>query len=187
MADYASFPEHAAEHILRLGAMAVPTAADLLFAGEIIRAKILERTSQGIDADGASFTPYSESYRKAKTRQLGHADTVDLFGPSRHVHMLNTLLVSVDNMEQAAPTNAPASLLQVGFWNEETARRASVHNEGMEVRTRLGSGKSGKKKKGGQALFTMPRRHFFDVNAEDVAMIERAVGLRIDERMLEVR
>lgn len=36
-----------------------PTAGDLLLAGQILRSRIVQRTAQGLDADGAPFAPYS--------------------------------------------------------------------------------------------------------------------------------
>ena len=107
---------------------------------------------------------------------------MDLFGAAHHTHMLNALQTVVDTDESFG----------VGIYsNDELETRARVHNEGATIRTRLGSGKHGKTKLRfhpetfqyrKKATFEMPRRHWLGANEADVAMIENAVGARIDER-----
>jgi hypothetical protein len=47
------------EYILELAAAAVPTAGDAIYAAQRQRSRILERTANGVDVDGAPFEPYS--------------------------------------------------------------------------------------------------------------------------------
>lgn len=149
-----------------------PTRADLLVGGNLLIANIRDRTLGGLDVDGTPFVPYSERYAKRKSGSLGHG-RVDLFGDGHHTHMLNALQTFVDSDDSFG----------VGIYtNDELEERARVHNEGLTIRTRLGSGKS-KPKKGGRASFTMPRRRFLDANAADVSMIENAVGERVTARL----
>ena len=151
---------------------AKPTRGDLLFAGNLMVAAIRDRTFAGMDVDGAPFAPYSAGYAKRKSAGLGHG-RVDLFGAGHNTHMLNALQTVVDGEESFA----------VGiFANDELEARARVHNEGLTIRTRLGSGK-GKAKKGGKGSFTMPERRFLDASGADVEMIENAVGERISGRL----
>lgn len=51
--------EPAADAILRLRASIKPDAADLLYAGQRQKARIIERTESGVDVDGNAFAPYS--------------------------------------------------------------------------------------------------------------------------------
>ena len=199
MAALPSFPEHAAQHILQIAADAVANVSDAVLAGQLLRSRIAERTARGVDARGASFVPYSEAYAKEKAVRLGSADTVDLFGYVHHPHMMNAMVVRVNGSEMGASplslfgmpvfqgfggsvNRTPAQMLEVGFYGEE-ATRARVHNEGAEVRTRLGSGKSKKQKKDGKSSFNMPMRHFFDANEEDIRLMELAIGNNINARL----
>jgi hypothetical protein len=47
------------ERILQIKKDVMPTEGDALYAGQLQRSRILERTSRGIDVDGAAFAPYS--------------------------------------------------------------------------------------------------------------------------------
>lgn len=51
--------ESAADSILRLRKSIKPEAADLLYAGQRQKARIIERTESGTDVDGNTFQPYS--------------------------------------------------------------------------------------------------------------------------------
>lgn len=149
-----------------------PTRGDLLFAGQLLVTAIRDRTLAGIDVDGAPFAPYSAAYAKRKTGALGHG-RVDLFGADHHTHMLNALQVVADSDEGFG----------VGIYgNDELEKRARVHNEGLTVRTRLGTGK-GKAKKGGRSSFAMPRRRWLDASDGERAALENAVGARIEARL----
>lgn len=151
---------------------AKPTNADLLFGGSLMIATIRDRTFAGMDVDGTPFTPYSEAYAKRKAGSLG-AGLVNLFGADHHTHMLNALQTVADGDESFG----------VGIYsNDELETRARVHNEGGTIRTRLGRGK-GKPKKGGRASFDMPQRRFLDASADDIAMVENAIGDRITARL----
>jgi hypothetical protein len=149
-----------------------PTRGDLLFGGSLLVATIRDRTLAGMDVDGAPFAPYSEAYAKRKAGGLGHG-RVDLFGADHHTHMLNALQTVVDS---------DASFGVGIYTNDELETRARVHNEGLAVRTRLGSGK-GKPKKGGKSSFDMPRRHWLDASQDEVETINAAIGERIDARL----
>ncbi|GAC1496099.1 MAG: hypothetical protein NVS1B6_00890 [Steroidobacteraceae bacterium] len=176
------------QHIRSFETAVMPTVGDCVYAGQLLRARIRQRTAEGVDVDGMPFAAYSEPYRKRKIARLGHADTVDLFGFAQHPHMLNTMIVRCGSTELPAnqPAEAdpfaldiPATLFQLGYYGEE-AVRARVHNEGAEVRTAFGTGK-GKPKPGGRSTFTMPRRHHFDANGDDVDLM----GFAIRDRMLQ--
>ncbi len=191
-------------YILNLKNLATPTAADCLLAGQFSRARIRERTAQGVDSQGVQFAPYSEGYARQKSKYLGHSDSVDLFGYQNHPHMLNSIMVSVNGQmfgeNTAGAGNQPTTLFQIGIYDNEAAARAQVHNEGATVRTRAGSGKvksfaSSRASKQphlraslatarAKALsFNMPRRHFFDVNQQDVQDMERIIAENIEARM----
>lgn len=141
-----------------------PTVGDALWAGLYLYAKIRERTGQGIDVQGVPFAPYSEGYRRRKTKELGHADTVDLFGYEHHPHMLNTVMVKAGaqqepgggRMPNPSEFAEPIDLFHVGFYGEE-AIRARVHNEGSTK---------------------MPQRHYFDANQEERTGMENGMGER---------
>lgn len=178
------------DHLISIANGLVPTEGDLLNAGHLLRAQIRDRTFRGVDANGAPFTGYSAAYAKRKMAR-GRSGTVDLFGAEKNAHMLDGMTVKAGSakldpgQEPAADVNAspaPANLIQVGFYESDQAVRARVHNEGGTVRTRLGKGK-GKPKKGGVSSFSMPRRHFFDANREDIALMTRAIGERIMSRI----
>jgi hypothetical protein len=94
------------------------TDADRMYGGQLIRSRILDRTSQGVDAEGQGFAAYSASYAKRKAKAGGRVDQVDLYGFEHHPHMLNAML--------ARPTEAG---FEVGFYGEE-AERARWNNEG---------------------------------------------------------
>lgn len=162
-----------------------PLRSDLLLAGQLMIAAIRDRTFAGIDVEGGSFAPYSPAYAKRKSGALGHG-RVDLFGADHHTHMLNALQTIVNSIEPFKES------FSVGIYsNDELETRARVHNEGATIRTRLGTGKHGKTRLRfhpetfgykGKASLNMPRRHWLGANAADVAMIENAVGARIDQR-----
>lgn len=174
-------------HIRAVASAVQPTIGDALYAGQILRTRIRQRTAAGIDAEGSPFAPYSEAYRKRKIALLGHADAVDLFGPTDPgVHMLNTMMVRCGGVELAAGDTAsedpmamanPANLFHLGFYSEE-ASRARIHNEGGSFRTRLGSGKR-KPKPGGKPVASMPRRHFFDANQSDLDLMGDGIRRRM--------
>ncbi|HEX4138361.1 MAG TPA: phage virion morphogenesis protein [Bryobacteraceae bacterium] len=151
---------------------AAPTRADLLFGGSLLIAGIRDRTVAGVDVDGSPFAPYSEDYAKRKSGALGHG-RVDLFGADHHTHMLNALQTVVDGDDSFG----------VGIYaNDELEERARVHNEGLTIRTRLGSGRH-KPKKEGKASFDMPQRRWLDANMSEVQSVNQAIGERIDDRL----
>lgn len=168
------------------------TTGDGIFCGQIIRTRIVERTNSGRDSDGNSFAPYSDKYAAAKEKKLGHTN-IDLFGADSHPHMLNGIDVrcggsvagSNDNMPPDTNTlTTHAESFQVGIYDEELAQRASLHNEGGQMRTRLGNSRNPKYKPrpNAQSIANMPRRHFFDVNSDDVQLIENKVAERMEIR-----
>ena len=153
------------DHILNIAASVRPTVGDGLYAGEIARSKIRLRTQAGVDANGQPFAPYSARYKAIKQKKLGKADPVDLFGYEQHLHMLNAIVVTaggqtLDNGAgaPASGANSPIENFQVIIPTPEEAMRARTHNEG----------------RGRQ-----PIRHFFDVNAEDIALMEAGILERI--------
>jgi len=150
-----------------------PTREELLFGGQLMIATIRERTFAGTDVDGAPFAPYSERYAARKAKSVG-GGLVNLFGTGHHTHMLNELQTIIA---------ADGKGFNVGIYtNDELEQRARVHNEGLTVRTRLGTGK-GKPKKGGVSSFAMPRRRWLDASISEVEDVYRAIGERIDERL----
>jgi hypothetical protein len=124
-------------------------------------------------------TPYGIRYDSYAAAKAAHGVSgVNLFGMGQHTHMLNTIMVRAGGAE-AAPSEggafggldfhgafdasenpAPAHQLTIGFSGPE-AERAKGHNEG-----------TGK----------LPKREFFALNAEDLAMSGAAIGERMFQR-----
>jgi hypothetical protein len=150
------------------------TRADLLYGGNLILGVIRDRTFAGTDVDGAAFEPYSPEYAKRKAGSVG-AGVVNLFGADHHTHMLNALQVLVDSDVSFG----------IGIYsNDELESRARVHNEGLEIRTRLGTGNGKRKpKKGGKASFMMPRRQFLGASPTEIADANEAMVERVNERL----
>lgn len=185
-----------AQHFRKVMLAVETTVGDAIEAGSILVARIRERTAQGIDANGMAFPEYSAGYAKQKIARIGSASPVDLFGFQNHPHMLNTILIKAGGAEfppgavgegvEAVYPGRQIEHFEAGFYGDE-AVRARVHNEGGSVRTRLGTGKSGRKPKpGGKASFEMPVRHFWDANAEDIRLMEFAIGERAEARAKRV-
>ncbi len=111
-----------------------------------------------------------ESYAAAKAAH-GVAG-VNLYGLEAHPHMLDAIMVKAGGSEvagglpsfgsefEAFEQNQPCSSLTLGFY-DDTAERARGHNEGTSK---------------------LPKREFFALNAEDLAMGERAIGERMQIR-----
>ena len=95
------------------------TDADLLFGSQFIRSRILDRTAQGVDANGQPFQAYSAGYAKRKEKAGGRVDQVDLYSVEQHPHMLNAML---------GRTNSDG--FEVGFYGEE-AIRAEANDKGL--------------------------------------------------------
>jgi hypothetical protein len=150
---------------LRLAAN--PTVADALYAGSIFHYNIRTRTEQGVDYQNQPFIPYSKAYAREKSKRLGHADTVDLFGFQLHPHMLNSIVFSGGGIQQpldggiSIAGTDPIDHFEIGFYGEEAVRAEAI-NEGRQPQ---------------------PIRRFFDVTADDVAQAERGVGELIDARL----
>lgn len=61
-----------------LADLALVAADDMREIGLLARERIIRRTSQGLDADGRAFKPYSAAYAAFKRATLGTGGTVDL-------------------------------------------------------------------------------------------------------------
>jgi hypothetical protein len=179
----------AAEHILKIARDVLPTEGDCLEAGLVLRSRIRERTFAGRDADGNEFTAYSERYAKYKASH-GRSTMPNLYGVPQNAHMLDDIFVVCGANEltgQQEPgsgafsNDTPGNEIRLELRGDQ-ATRARVHNEGGTVSTRLGKGK-GKPKKGGVSSFSMPRRHFFDANREDIDLMGFTIRERIDSRL----
>jgi hypothetical protein len=110
-----------------------------------------------------------ESYAAAKAAH-GVAN-VNLFGLEQHPHMLDAIMVRAGGSEvagsvglpsfgsefEAFEQNQPCTSLTLGFYGEEAAR-ARGHNEGTSK---------------------LPPRQFFALNAEDLALGEKAIAQRM--------
>ena len=162
------------EHVIRLTQSAVPTEGDALYAGQVLRSRIVQRTQSGVDVEGAPFAEYSPGYRKQKIKKLDSASPVNLFGFEQHPHMMNAMVVLTEGLRleggESAAENAganlePAQYVEIGFYGEE-AERAKIHNEG-----------TGK----------MPQRRFFDATQEDLDLMSLAIEERQEARMARVR
>ena len=121
-------------------------------------------------------TPFGIRYESYAAAKAAHgASTVNLFGMEQHTHMLDTMLVRAGGQEAsqgadellglgselaAFENDVPCSTVTIGFYGPE-AERAKAHNEGTD---------------------RLPRRHFFDLNREDIAFGERAVVERMEIR-----
>jgi hypothetical protein len=117
-------------------------------------------------------TPFGIRYESYAAAKAAHGvPTVNLYGMEQHTHMLDTMVVKVGGMEidQAAgeflgsgsdlaafEQNTPANQLLVGFYGPE-AERAKGQNEGNSK---------------------TPARKFFALNADDLALGERAIAER---------
>jgi phage gpG-like protein len=173
--------------ILLAAEAALPTRADLLFAGQLQIANIRKRTLAGLDVDGTPFVRYSAAYADRKAKKVGKG-LVNLFGTAHHTHMMNALQVIVDSDAEFG----------VGIYaNEELAIRARVHNEGATIPTRLSysafeAAKYGyeprnpRRYKQAKATFEMPRRHWLGASDAEVAGIADAIGERLEERLKTV-
>ena len=110
-----------------------------------------------------------ESYAAAKAAH-GVAN-VNLYGMEQHPHMLDAIMVKAGGSEiagglgapsfgsefEAFEANQPCSSLTLGFYGDEAAR-ARGHNEGTSK---------------------LPQRQFFALNAEDLALGEKAIAQRM--------
>jgi len=105
-----------AANIIRLRASVEPTREDKLYAGERQKARILGRTSMGVDVDGNAFAPYSKKYA-AKKRALGRPGVVDLRGRNAP-HLLQSIVAK-----------ARSDDLVLGVYGDK-ARIGQIHNEG---------------------------------------------------------
>jgi hypothetical protein len=158
---------------------ALPTEGDLLYALQRQRTRILKRTADGVDVDGASFEPYSPNYAKSKAK-FGRSGTVDLRGRNAP-NMLQAIVATAGTLVDDGDSNITATEGTLAFYDERAAMLAQVHNEGATIRTRQGTGK-GKAKKGGASSFEMPRRHFFGASDKDRNEMENDIGARSEMR-----
>lgn len=124
MATFAEAPGELNALADQLESHRIVNDSDRLYGGQFIRSRILERTSQGVDAEGQAFAPYSASYAKRKAKAGGRVDQVDLYGIEHHPHMMQAML--------ARPTEAG---FELGFYGEESDR-ARWNNEGGRAPTR---------------------------------------------------
>lgn len=153
---------------LRLAA--TPTLGDALYAASIAHYNIRSRTERGVDYQGNDFVSYSEKYARRKAKELGHSDTVDLFGYQSHPHMLNSIVFHGAGFEQALngfssgfTGDQPIDSFQIGFYGEE-ADRAQAINDGL----------------GHQR-----RREFFNLTQDVVHQMEDGVGQLMTARVEE--
>lgn len=157
-----------------------PTVADAVYAVERQKSRILLRSQRGQDVNGASFAAYSPAYAKAKQRKYGSSSPVNLQARNK---MFQSLQVTVGGVTASgSASTAQVEEFALGFYNEEQAVKARIHNEGGSIKTRLGTGK-GKPKKNGKSEARMPRRHFFDASASDLQAMQNDMGARIDARL----
>jgi len=156
--------------IRQLKTAVLPAESDVRAALDGQRERIIRRTSDGTDAQGARFAPYSEKYARRKG-----AHAVDLGGRGGRI---------LDNIEPVTARLDSEHEIALSITDETDAMIARVHNEGATIRTRLGQG-GRKPKKNGNATFQMPARRFFDANPEDLRDMEDDIGSRIEARLTQ--
>jgi hypothetical protein len=103
--------------VLELKKNLQPTAADMRYAAERQKARIIRRTNLGVDVDGAPFKEYSAGYAKRKQKSGRRATPVNLTWSGR---MLKALMIS----------RVTDRGYVLGIYNDEGVR-AHAHNEGL--------------------------------------------------------
>lgn len=86
--------------------------------GTALRLRIIQRTRKGMDADGRTFAPYSDGYRKAKAKQ-GAPSRVNLTSTDAGGHMLDAIAVET-------PTGGDVKV-RLAFATSEKAKLAHYH------------------------------------------------------------
>lgn len=81
----------------RLADIVAVTAEDWKAAGNGLRLRIITRTrGHGVDANGRSFEPYSEGYKRAKAKRAGMVGRVNLTGVKAGGRMLDDITVKAN-------------------------------------------------------------------------------------------
>jgi hypothetical protein len=167
---------------------------DLLYAGQRQIERILDRTARGQDSEGSQFTPYKKSKRPyyyyptstsglprdraaiTKRYQVRMGGTVtrsgtgirfDSYGDmKRSLGRAGVDLTGVraPHMLQALVATVTDNTIWIGIYGAEAAR-AEGHNEGTQ---------------------NLPRRHFLDVNDEDVRMIGEDIAALMGQRIIAI-
>jgi hypothetical protein len=114
--------------VLRISQALHPDAADMLYAAERQRDRIVRRTGQGTDADGQPFKEYTPAYAKRKAASGRDSGIVDLTWSGLMLKAMRTNRVT------------PGGFV-IGIYGDEGLRGA-VHNYGigtMPVRFFMGA------------------------------------------------
>ena len=167
-----------------------PTDADRLWAGNVIRAGILDRTARGVDYKGDPFTPYSEkgpfywypasrsaSGAKRMRRRLGEGsltrsgtglrfESYAAFKRALGRAGVDLRGPSAPHMLQAIVVKVQGGQAFVGIYDDFAAAKASGHNDGIHP--------------------TLPRRQFFEASQDDIDTITRDLEDRLIERARKV-
>lgn len=129
--------------------------------GEMVRKRIFDRTSAGIDVDGKAFAPYGEKYKKWKeTIRPASPVNLQLFD-----EMLNAMRFKYIRS---------GSIIIITFYFEGNLQqvKAWVLDSG---------GLSGPR----DGRFYQQKRHFFGVNTGDVRAVDMMIIDRIQDLILE--
>jgi hypothetical protein len=97
---------------------AQPSEEAMLYAGARQITRIRERTAQGLDVNGAPFTPYTKAYAKVRTKKGRNVTPVDLLMSGR---LMDSLQVEVRSETEFAITVQDA----------DAAIYGRAHNEGL--------------------------------------------------------
>ncbi|TAL08407.1 MAG: hypothetical protein EPO02_13060 [Nitrospirae bacterium] len=97
------------------------TESDLALAGELQRSLIFDRTARGVDADGAPFAPYAESYAKKRAKSGRQTSVVDLLWSGRMLQAVRVV------------TRAALGEVALVVYGDE-AVRAGAHNDSVPGR-----------------------------------------------------
>jgi hypothetical protein len=168
---------------------------DLLYAGQRQVERILDRTAQGKDSDNSPFTPYKRSKRpyyyyptsasgmprdriaitKRYFNRMGGGTMTrsglgvrfDSYGDMKRAlgrAGVDLMGVRAPHMLQALVASVEGNTIWIGIYGAEAAR-AEGHNEGT---------------------MTLPRRHFLDVNSEDVRLIGEDIAALMGQRLIAI-
>lgn len=173
-------------YTLQLARVGRPTAGDVVYAAGRQKTRILQRSQRGVDVNGSPFVAYSPKYAKFREKKGRNATPVDLTFTGL---MNKSMTVTVGGLQSISGGDAPVNDFALGFYGDE-AVRARAHNEGATIRTRKGSGRgikntesSQRRSENSKETFTMPKRHFFDANEQDLQQMQADIGAHIQARL----
>lgn len=196
-------------HIRALGAAAEPTVGDALFAGQMQRTLILDRTSRGLDSEGIPFAPYAENHPytlypnrggspAARSKAAGRVARITggkrtpfgvrypSYGAAKRAFGRTTVdLLGLENHTHMLNTIVVKCGSEALGQND--TQPAAIANTSPAEELRIGFyGPEAARAQGnneGVPSRKLPRRHFFDSSESERQMMLDAMGKRIQERV----